>query len=351
VRYTGKIFTFYNKLQNVGRQYGIYLQALDDIKYEVSLCPHSYNGQIFTDVEYENMAATLYEKLGHTDVIPDQYNRFRNIIDRYVDSNDGFLMLYEMLEEEHPAMKQDPIQHPPTSSECQDDIQEYSARFTSYLVSERLNGRTYRSREQVVLFLKGLDSKFAPAVQYIETLMDLWGKDGLNPKCELRYLPRTIEAFMKTHLDSTPIMRTTKLQEITTENILDIIRAANQRDVSKKGKTEPSDGPRKSVDVYCDACGSHGHRWRDCDYLAKLITCLNFLNSLDAAKKKSLLETFHKEQVRKRSAKQNNATVRAMQYLEDNDMHGMYSLIQELQTDEATKSMDLSNKLDEDHPE
>ena len=120
VRYTGKIFTFYNKLQNVGRQYGIYLQALDDIKYEVSLCPPSYNGHIFTDVEYENMAATLYEKLGHTDVIPDQYNRFRNIIDRYVDSNDGFLVLYEMLEEEHPAMKQDPIQRPPTSSECQD---------------------------------------------------------------------------------------------------------------------------------------------------------------------------------------------------------------------------------------
>jgi hypothetical protein len=72
---------------------------------------------------------------------------------------------------------------------------------------------------------------------------------------------------------------------------------------------------------------------------------------LDAAKKKSLLETFHKEQVRKRSAKQNNATVRAMQYLEDNDIQVMYSLIQELQTDEATKSMDLSNKLDEDHPE
>ena len=143
VRYTRKIFTFYNKLRNVGCQYGIYLHALDDIKYEASLCPPSYNGHIFTDIEYENMAATLYEKLVHTDVIPDQYNRFRNIIDRYVDSNDGFLVLYEMLEEEHPAMKQDPIQHPPTSSECQDDIQEYSARFTSYLVSERLNGRTY----------------------------------------------------------------------------------------------------------------------------------------------------------------------------------------------------------------
>jgi hypothetical protein len=81
------------------------------------------------------------------------------------------------------------------------------------------------------------------------------------------------------------------------------------------------------------------------------IVISNFLNSLDAAKKKSLLETFHKEQVRKRSAKQNNATVRAIQYLEDNDIQGMYSLIQELQTEEVTKTVDLSKSLDEDHSE
>jgi len=85
--------------------------------------------------------------------------------------------------------------------------------------------------------------------------------------------------------------------------------------------------------------------------LAKIINCSNFLNSLDAAKKKSLLETFHKEQVRKRSAKQNNATVRAIQYLEDNNIQGMYSLIQELQSEEVTKTVDLSKSLDEDHSE
>jgi hypothetical protein len=116
--------------------------------------------------------------LGHIDVIPDQYSRYRSIIDRYVDTNDGYLVLYEMLEDEHPAMQQDPIQRPPTSNECQDDIQEYSARFTSYLMSEHLNGRTYRTREQVVLFLKGLDTEFAPAVQYVETLR--WTKPQMR---------------------------------------------------------------------------------------------------------------------------------------------------------------------------
>jgi len=146
--------------------------ALDDIKYETSLCPVSHNGHTFTPMEYEEMASTLYKKLGHTDVIPEQYGCLRNIIDRYVDTDDGYQVLYELLEDEHPAMKQDPIQHPPTSTECQDDIQEYSARFTSYLVSEHLNGRMYRAHEQVVLFLKGLDNEFQQAIQYIETLMD-----------------------------------------------------------------------------------------------------------------------------------------------------------------------------------
>jgi len=109
-----------------------------------------------------------------------------SLTDRYVEANNGFQVLYEMLEDEHPAMCKDPIQQPPNSSECQDDIMEYSARFTSYLVSKNLNSRTYHAREQVILFHKGLDSKeFAPAVQYIETLMDSWGQTGLNPKWDM----------------------------------------------------------------------------------------------------------------------------------------------------------------------
>jgi hypothetical protein len=82
VKYTGKICIFYKKLKNAGCQYGIYLHALDDIKYEESLCPSSFYGHIISEVKNENMAATLYKKLGHTDVILEQYSRFRNIIDR-----------------------------------------------------------------------------------------------------------------------------------------------------------------------------------------------------------------------------------------------------------------------------
>jgi hypothetical protein len=147
-------------------------------------------------------------------------------------------------------------------------------------------------------------------------------------------------------------MRTTNLPDVTAENFLDMIRAANQRDSNKKGNGNSSEGPRKSVDIYCDACGAHGHRWRDCDFLAKLIKCLTFVNSMDAAKKKALLESFHKEQERKRAGKQNKAKIRALQYLEDKDINGMYALVQELHTAQDAKDyMEFSKILDEQQQE
>jgi hypothetical protein len=173
------------------------------------------------------MANTQYEKLRHTDVIPEQYACCQNIINHCIDENGGYLVLYEMLEDHHPTMKQDLIQTSTNSHECQADIQEYSVCFTSCLMSEHLNGRTFHPSEQVVLFLKGLDSVFTPAVQYMVTPIDSWGKDGLSPKCRLRSLPRTIEHLMKTHTEPLPIMHMTRLlQDITTDNFMEILCAA-----------------------------------------------------------------------------------------------------------------------------
>jgi len=39
------------------------------------------------------MAATLYKKLSHTEVIPTSYPRYHHIIDKYVDANHGFQVL------------------------------------------------------------------------------------------------------------------------------------------------------------------------------------------------------------------------------------------------------------------
>lgn len=102
------------------------------------------------------------------------------------------------------------------------------------------------------------------------------------------------------------------------------------------------------MDIYCDACSSHGHRWRDCNFPAKTIKALEFLGNLDPNKKKTLLDTFHKEQNRKRQAKQTTAIAWAITYLENKDIESMYALIQELHPEDAEKHMEHTLEEGED---
>jgi hypothetical protein len=54
------------------------------------------------------MASTLYQKLHNADVIPRDYTAIRNIINRFSEHNDGYKVLYAMLELVHPASKRMP---------------------------------------------------------------------------------------------------------------------------------------------------------------------------------------------------------------------------------------------------
>jgi hypothetical protein len=100
--------------------------------------------------------------------------------------------------------------------------------------------------------------------------MDSWGQPGLNPKCELHRLPTTINEFLtrnKHNNDNIATMRmlTTAAHDFPT------IHATNAKLNVDKHE------PRKSMDIYCDACGSHGHPWKHCDFLAKMIKAQQFL--------------------------------------------------------------------------
>ena len=137
------------------------------------------------------MAAALYEKLADTSCISEEYPHIWNIIDGYTEDNDGYQIMYEVMEEAHPALQRDPVYWPPTSLECDNKLQEYTARFQAYMTSETLNHRYYQPKEQVLHYLSGLDDEFSTAVQYVQTLLDSWGSaNGLPPKCDLRILPK-----------------------------------------------------------------------------------------------------------------------------------------------------------------
>ncbi len=50
------------------------------------------------------MARTLYQKIQHTEIISTEHAAIGNIIDQYAEMNDGYAVLYTMLELVHLAL-------------------------------------------------------------------------------------------------------------------------------------------------------------------------------------------------------------------------------------------------------
>jgi hypothetical protein len=282
-----------------------------EVQYGQSLCPIEHNGHYFSEEEYDGMAAALYEKLSDPAVIPLNYQKYRNIINRYAEENDGYAALYEILEDSHPLLQRDPTVQAPTSIEVNNNLQTYANRFQSYIKSEALNNRSYKPREQVLQFLKGLDEEFQPAVQYINTLMAAWaGRDDLNPLCKVRALPKTIEEFLTQNQPTTSIINRIQHSPDNKDGPEDAIicytkDGGPKRPPSESTKLRNNDqDAHKSADIYCNGCGMHGHGWRKCDFCAKVIKSMEFTAPQDPTKKKELLETFMKEQTRRRQQKQ-----------------------------------------------
>lgn len=355
IKYTGQPYVFYNKLRNIGQQYGVYLKPLNQIKYGFSLCPEDHDEHTFDDEEYHQMAAALYEKFADTQCISEDYQRIRNIIDRYNEDNDGYQILYEIMEDAHPALQQDSIYRAPQSTDCDNDIQEYTARFQVFLTSETLKHRYYTPKDQVLHYLEGLDAEFNPAVTYIKTLMDSWGSTaGLPPKCDMRVLPKTIADHMEkesnhnypqirtamapAQASSTgqPVDEITKLLAKHMDDTTSLVRSL--KDTTAKQILKYSNERRQSVDVFCNACGGHGHKVLNCDFVARLSNSLDFIASLDAAKKKEIMDAFQKEQNRRRQFKQTDRKGRARVLRDTGDIEGLYNLATEHQGDDDDDS-------------
>jgi hypothetical protein len=98
-------------------QFGIYLIPLNSVSYRTDLCPTHYQDIPIQPHCRRQMVSTLYQKLQDTDVIPMDYTAIWNIINRYAEENDGYKVLYSMLELVHPALQRDAVILPPKSDE------------------------------------------------------------------------------------------------------------------------------------------------------------------------------------------------------------------------------------------
>lgn len=129
----GDIFVFYNQLMNGMEQFGIFLVPLHSVLYQINLCPTQYQNALITMHCHTQMASMLYQKLQDTDVIPMEYTAIHNIINHYAELNDGYKVLYAMLELVHPALHKDAMILPPKSEECGEDAHLYAQKFDAWL--------------------------------------------------------------------------------------------------------------------------------------------------------------------------------------------------------------------------
>jgi hypothetical protein len=85
-----------------------------------------------------------------------EYTSIQNIINRYAESNDGYQVLYAMLELVHPALQTDAVISAPKSGDCEEDIHLYAQKFDAWLRYENYTNRPYCPREQVNKFINEL---------------------------------------------------------------------------------------------------------------------------------------------------------------------------------------------------
>lgn len=127
----GNVFIFYNQLLNAMEQFGIYLLPLTNVKHQLSLCPTAHRG-IHVDLYRRTMmASTLYHMLQSSKVVPMECMSIRNIINWFAEVNDGYIMLYAMLELVHQAIQTNAVMSPPKSQDYHDNIHLYAQKFNA----------------------------------------------------------------------------------------------------------------------------------------------------------------------------------------------------------------------------
>ena len=313
IQYAGQedILVFYNQLKNGVGYYGLYLIEVLEFAVGKSLCPTHVQNIKITDDRYMAMAGCLYQKLVCYDTIPAEFTFARNIINRFAEVNDGYKVLYALIE---PLLHRDVISNPPLE-EHWSSIHEYAIKFQSYINCEAIAGRNYTQKEQANLFLNGLSSGYRPAVRRARLLLELQGPTAHTVPSVLKIsaLPATIDRW--------------QVEESGTS----ICRAAYKSDKStsykpdRNGKQPGDHGHRTSLsdrsrtgglsDQKCPICFGYGHPKYQCQPFAKYLLCREAENRLEESVKAKIVETYKatmKQKADNRRKQQQMGTVRQL---------------------------------------
>lgn len=297
------------KFRSAVQQWGVLLLRMDAFKKNKCLCPTEYQGFQITPNRYQDMAFSLYQLLAQTTIIPSDFTDLRNIINRHASSQDGYRVLYDVMEHIHPHLDPD-ASYPLPQSVDTADIHDYFQQIDSYFMHERFAGRQYKPREQLNMFLRGLDPSYAPAVRRSRHIMDTWGPNDTKVPdiLELSTLPNTIEKYMEED-GGVPVIRTMRNRNVGNRN--SATRHPRLNTSNSDGKKPES---RNFFDVRCDLCNMFGHVKYDCDRMATYLTLKDNEKKVDDKLQAKIQVNFSKFEDQRRLKKVNKlrGTVRQL---------------------------------------
>lgn len=300
IQYPGReqSYMWYSQISSGLEQYGIYLIHAEDFRKDKSLCPTMMYGIPIDAHRYHTMKRTLYHFLAQRNIVSFEDNDIRNIINRYSNTTDGYRVMYEIMQRQHPKLNPDITFDPPVSKDYA-NVHEYYNYVTAYFLHEKYSGRNYTQREQINQFLKGLDSTYKYAVKRIKSLMDTWDiTDTRVPdNLQLENLPIKVDQYMEEDGNVPTVHRLNRNNGGPKNNY----RERTTRDTTQDADKHTDDQQRKYVDSQCPLCKSYGHQKHQCDRMAVWLNLKEGAQQLDERFKTKLLANYAEVDAKRRA--------------------------------------------------
>ena len=171
------VFTFYNTLRHVAKNYNILLLPLSEVSKINGVCQLTPNNCVGYEQAHENMSTALHIKLVGSDYFK-SFDKAKTYIDSASNSCNGFRLLYRILEIIHPRLRLEKgglhktIDSPSYSNITDDSVYTFIKRYENYLLYEEPSpqNRTYTQCEQTMFIIKELseDKRFKDGLLYVQ---------------------------------------------------------------------------------------------------------------------------------------------------------------------------------------
>jgi hypothetical protein len=121
---------------------------------------------------------------------------------------------------------------------------------------EKFAGRLYKPREQLLRFIEGLDTSFAPAISRIRIQLDNWNTETVQPpeNLQLANLPNLIEQYMEDNGATDAVIR----------RFIQRPKPYPARITQDTNKEEANNDKHPYVDIKYPLCLTFGHPKQHC---------------------------------------------------------------------------------------